>query len=278
MKKINRLIASIFAIGAMFTMTSCEQEEFTYKGDNFIHYQKESYQVNENATAIVNIPVFLATTSHPGTTTAQVNLSGDAVEGEHYNVIGGNTLSFAEGVYSDTIKIQLIDNDVVDGNKVINLAIGSNSANYTIGYPGTESKSGSTVVTIIDNDCPFVASNFVGTFNASYNNLAGTDPYSAKSDITQDPEDPTVFLVTNFWGEGKTVRVTLDEETLTGVIPLQNFETGNFYGYGPAVIESLATTVAPLGTIIPCENKFTVTFRVRVSAGSFGNYRATFTK
>jgi hypothetical protein len=277
MKMIKNVAASILMLGAMLTMTSCEKEDFKYSGENFIHYQKTTYSANENDTKIINIPVFLATTNHPGTVTANVTVGGEAVQGQHYTIIKGQTLTFGKGIYSDTIKVKLIDNEVVDGNKKITFTIGENSAKYTVGYPNSEGNAGITTLTIVDNDCPYDVKKFLGTYTATYTTTSGAADGVYKSTITQDPIDPNVLLVGNFWGDGKTVRVTMNPTNLTTNIVDQVYEAVNYYGYGPATIASLAPTVAPVGTITPCEGKFTVTFRVSVAAGGWSR-KATFTR
>ncbi|MFD2512924.1 Calx-beta domain-containing protein [Pontibacter locisalis] len=275
MKKINKLIAAMLFMGvSVFSLTSCEKEEFFYEGPSFINFETDSQEAAENRTTVVNVPVFLSTTTHPGDVTVEVGVAGDAQEGVDFEIVEGKTLNFPAGVYSDTVKVRIIDNEAVDGNKIITLNLNSNSAGFNLGYPGPENRNSSTNIVVVDNDCPFVASDFTGSFTGKYTRASTGAVSTYTSSIKQDADNPNIFIISNFWGEGLDARVTLNGETLSAVVPVQDFST-DFYGYGPATLESLAT---PAGKIVTCDKKITFDFVVRVSAGSFGRYKAEFTK
>jgi Calx-beta domain len=110
-----------------------------------LSFAQTDFSAQENAgTASVTIQ---RTGSTAGTVSVKYASSdGTAIAGTDYTAVSG-TLVFNNGELTKSISVPLIDNSVLDGNKVFNITL-SNSVGAVVGTPAT------SPVTIIDDESP----------------------------------------------------------------------------------------------------------------------------
>jgi len=108
-------------------------------------FSSATYAVAENATS-ANITVNLSGSSLQTVTVNYATSNGSATAGADYTAKSG-TLTFAPGQTTQSFSVTILDDAVFEGSETVNLAL-SNSANATIGTPGT------AVLTITDNEGP----------------------------------------------------------------------------------------------------------------------------
>src|SRR5207302_433589 len=87
-----------------------------------LQFSAATYSVAENGgSASITIT---RTNGSDGTVTVQVNLSGgSASSGTDYTPPANNTLSFGPGVTSQNLSIPISDDNLVEGNETVNLAL-----------------------------------------------------------------------------------------------------------------------------------------------------------
>jgi len=168
MKLLRNLLYTLGILAATSLMFSCEEESFVYDGDSFIHWGSATVSVNENSTATVAIPVFLAAPAQSGAVTATFSITGDAPAAD-FSIVGGvNEVTFPAGVFSDTVRLTVVDNIVTDGDRSFTLSLtGVSGGNFVLGYPGPDQLFREVAVTIIDDDCPFDQAGYSGTLNVT---------------------------------------------------------------------------------------------------------------
>lgn len=280
---INKCLLGFGVASLMLGMASCDDPEDigTFEGPNFVAMDKATYSVAENSQSPVVVKVGIASAPVKQDVTVNYTLGGTAVAGEDYTVSGSGSVVVPAGSNTAEITITPTDNGIFEANKTVVVTITSTSNNLPIGLSGNSeaTKRASATVTIVNDDCPVIAQEFVGTYNVTYVYVAdpASDTSTDVSEITVDPNDENSILITNFWGMGKTVRVNINGCAKSGTIPTQVFESGDFYGYGPAEIQNVKTATI-VNTVDPATGGMKLGFRVVVNAGSFGNYSATFTK
>ncbi|MEO9803854.1 MAG: hypothetical protein ABJF04_11425 [Reichenbachiella sp.] len=108
---------------------------------DLIFFMEDGIDVNENSTE----PILVEIGSIKGGNSAQLTLGGTAVEGTDYTVTGDLNLSFAEGIYSTSISISLIDNLNPDDDNTIIVSLPEGQ-----GY--SENSRREFVVNIINNE------------------------------------------------------------------------------------------------------------------------------
>lgn len=111
--------------------------------------------------------------------------------------------------------------------------------------------------------CPYLRSNFVGTYSA---NEPGYGTYDVVFSV--DPSDANGIINSNFWDEGWTIRYQL---TAAGAvtIPTQSVVIG---------ANTFTVDSPSAGTYDPCTFRMVVPYRVRRGATTLDNNTHTFTK
>ena len=154
MKKINTLHFLLFALVTISLLfTACKEEDLSYQSGDAFHFSAESMVVAENSPTPAIIPIVYTKTSPvAGSVTVSIT-STTAVEGVDFIVTTGTTYDFAANQYHDTLKIQPIDNGLLEEEKSITIVLSSGSA--ALGYPGLEGGSSfdSLVLVLQDDDC-----------------------------------------------------------------------------------------------------------------------------
>lgn len=150
------------------TLISCDEDTVTYGGDNFVSFDdvaNTNIQFFENA-GISETLVYLA---FPKSTDVIVNFtvtSDVAVEGTDYVVLTPGSVTIPAGSTSAPIKIQVMDNDVMDDSKPLSIAItGTNDGTVVIGL--TDEGSKNKRLLIVNDDCTTSFQEFFGNLNAA---------------------------------------------------------------------------------------------------------------
>lgn len=155
MKNINKYILSASLLGIMAFSTSCEKEDHTFKGPNFVAFNQSAYAVSE--ADIKPLVVTIGASIGNGVkedVTVEYTVTGSAVEGVDYNLNSPNTITIPAGENNATIEIEPINNDQFDLPRNIVLTITSVSdPNLNIGINTTGKLQSSVNVTLQDDDC-----------------------------------------------------------------------------------------------------------------------------
>lgn len=172
MKSIIKILTLMFITGSLVFIGCQEDEDLSYQGDEFIQFENASAEYAEPYSDTIRIPVLLAgqvPTSAVNVSVAFEKIAEDSTEtveeGVDYDVInemnGDNiTVTIPANSTKGYIEVVLYDDVDSDGNKILEFTLNSASG-YVMGLPGSEIKNAYTL-TILDDDCPFVAENFVG--------------------------------------------------------------------------------------------------------------------
>jgi hypothetical protein len=167
MKNIKRYIASLLLTGAMFSMFSCEveEDEYYFKGQNFVAFNQESYTVFENGEE----PLLITIGASVGNgvkedVTIEYTVAGNAVEGVDYNLNSPLTVTIPAGETNATIEIEPINNAQFDLPRTIELTITSVSdPNLIIGINSKDKLQSSVSVTLVNDDCQVNTSPWEGS-------------------------------------------------------------------------------------------------------------------
>jgi hypothetical protein len=264
-------------------LISCEEEFVTLDPSLYgIKFGKVKETVVEG-NVIVSLPVNLVAAEQSSAVTADIVLSGTAVAGQDYEIVGGKTtINIPAGQYSDTIKIQLIDEFETDGNKdlIINFANISGGLKAGIGTAGV-----TYTLTIADNDCPFDVNDYVGAYDMimtlqnGFIYAAGTYNLEATLTLGAEPNtlvDPDFGYLAASGRAPVPVTIQIDPSTATTFTKGSNYTFGDgssvtdaVYAYGTSPNERYFTG-GGLGNLSPCEGSFTVKALIRRQDGSVG--------
>jgi hypothetical protein len=178
MKNIKRYIASLLLTGAMFSMFSCEveEDEYYFKGKNFVAFNQESYSVFENGDE----PLLITIGASIGNgvkedVTIEYTVGGTAVEGVDYNLNSPLTVTIPAGENNATIEIEPINNAQFDLPRTIELTITSVSdPNLTIGINSKDKLQSSVSVSLVNDDCQVNTSPWEGTVTGTRASTGGT--------------------------------------------------------------------------------------------------------
>ncbi len=231
-------LVGVLLLGLM----SCKKEELTFDQDNaFIAFQDASGSISEGATEALTFELYYASRS---TGNVSVTLEFDAtgmdnpaVEGVDFTVLSSKTISFDNNLVQ-VVEIEAIDNDLRDRNRSVNITLTSNG-DTPIGK-GT-GVNGTYLLTIIDNEHPL--SRWIGSYSVeadSYGDVIEGELDGAWDEVwevTTSPvdDDETVLEVVGIALGDLPVIASFDLESMTITLP-SGANTGDGYGYGPAVI------------------------------------------
>jgi hypothetical protein len=224
MKKI-KFLYTILA-GALM-MTSCEKSApVLYNGGAFVHFQEESLAISESldakddangqqalfpSAAIVRIN--RATSDLSKDLVVNLNVSGRYIglddDGNEidlgaiptegvYSLSSPNSITIKAGEAFAFLTVTAIDNVDRDFDKRLTITIQNTSdASLGIGYPGPDKKGASIVVTILDDDCPFVIADYVGTLKVKEYSLRLEEV--REYTVTSTQSGPTSLNLTPFF-------------------------------------------------------------------------------
>ncbi|MEZ4803672.1 MAG: hypothetical protein R2797_12945 [Gelidibacter sp.] len=242
MKKIFKLFIAIGIIS--FGFTSCDEDEVTYDAlsfpeDQYIAFTTTAVSADEStSTPIVITAQYVHADSSADASVGFTITSDTAVEGVDYMVVDGqSSFSFPAGVYTDTVSIVPIDNDVLEGDKVLTITLGD--TDVRTGAPGPDSLGKSITVTILEDDCsrdealrPFEG-NYSGTDNCGDDNSRVRLFLPCGTGITVKGLGYN-WLESDYWGETVTFEydayISIDVDAGTVDIPNQRYVETIFQG------------------------------------------------
>jgi hypothetical protein len=225
MKKI-KFLYTILA-GALM-MTSCEKSApVLYNGGAFVHFQEESLTISESldakndangqqalfpSAAIVRINRATSDLSKDlvvnfNVSGRYIGLDGDGNEIDLgaiptagvYSLSSPNSITIKAGEAFAFLTVTAIDNVDRDFDKKLTITIQNTSdASLGIGYPGPDKKGASIVVTILDDDCPLVIGDYVGTLKV-VDKAAVSDPTDHTYNVTSVQTGPNSIRITNLF-------------------------------------------------------------------------------
>ncbi|MEZ4793077.1 MAG: Calx-beta domain-containing protein [Gelidibacter sp.] len=243
MKKIFKLLIIVSIV--TFGFTSCDEDKVTYDAlsfpeDQYIAFTATSVSANESTTS----PIVITAQYVHADTSADANVgftisSPTAVEGVDYIVMDGqSSFSFPAGVFTDTVTIMPIDNDVLEGDKVLTITLGETSVRT--GAPGPDSLGKTINVTILEDDC--ARDEALRPFEGTYSGTDNCGAYASQMRL----ELPcgtgiTVkglgypWLESPYWAETVVTEydafITIDEVAGTVDIPNQKYVATDYNGY-----------------------------------------------
>jgi hypothetical protein len=260
MKKIISKI--IFVLAAVTLLISCEADYVMFDSSkNFVAFPSKTTAVAENGGQVA-IPVYVVALKGSPAVSVTFDFEGEgagaAIEGEDFTLVNDSkTLDFPDGFGYDTIWIMPIDNDEFTGNKIAQVVLQSNSADYAFGAIS------SNALTVVDDEHPL--KNWIGSYSVvalSYGNPGGWDEAWTVTTSTVEGELAQLSLVINTGnGGGEPFLAEFDQEEMTISIP-GGTDAGNIYGYGPTAMyagdywnyldkeSAIVGTIADDGTIL----------------------------
>lgn len=182
----------------------CEDMDHSYTGDFFVSFNSESVSEKENAK-VISIPVMVSDKrTEEVTVTFSVEGKVGATEGVNFTVLNSSTtLTFLPEEGVKYIQIAPVDDLAETGDKVIEVAIVSNSKNYMIGVPGPDAKFAKCTVTIKEDDCALKPELFSGKITGLEDATTGGWWNDAESkcewEFVSENSGVFVFTVKGFW-------------------------------------------------------------------------------
>lgn len=202
------------------------------------------------------------------TVTFNITSPSGAVSGTDYEVVGaGNTVTIKAGTAIASLKLHGNFDSYSGGTKdTLVLALAQQSI--------AVAKFSDTVRVILQPYCDVSLDAFIGDYTKSFDVQTGSPTYgpyviTVTSSGTNANGTSGYLMMSNVWDwGGPDIRVNLDwsnPANFTTSIPAQFLYVDPTYG--DATITGVGT-----GSFSSCENKFTLSYRVTVAAGSFGNF------
>lgn len=173
-----------------------------------------------------------------------------------------NTVTIPAQENSTKVLFEILDDDFYSGNKTFEIELISTD----VGKIATaESYYQKTTIVIVDNDCPLVLEELVGTYTAKENN-GNANPYEVTIGMNTNGDG---LLISNLWNVGGSTSLNLDDSNPADI--KLSFINGEYLfthsTYGDAGIYN---SDAHSSTIKVCDKSFDLWFKVCVSAGCFG--------
>jgi hypothetical protein len=279
MKQISNI--ALLAIAILFVMTGCDKTKpyDIIAPPALAHFistnQVVSYYVRNSATD--SFVVNLGTTDVSNadrTITYKISSPTGAVNGTDYTVVSpasGNTVVFKAGTVLSTIVIKGKFTSYSSGKK--------DTLVFTLAAPSLASaKFSDTIKLVLQRYCDVVPANFTGLYKKCFDIQAGQPnygPYTVNmpsAGVTATGATTGYVMISNFWDVGGAdIRVDLNwtnPANFTTSVPAQFLYTDATYG--AATITGVGT-----GSFSSCDNTFSISYKVTVSAGSFGNFITT---
>ena len=274
----NIRIKSKYFLFILLTCSACFDEYDATLDESFIHFDQPGVTVAEGSGETYEVTVTMAGPLLSSDLTLNYEIITENAGDTNFEISTPGTLVIPAGEITGSMTITPLDNEDIDGDKVITLIMSSTSADLTLGFPGPANQNSQFVFNIADDDCEFVLADFVGTYDVvitsetSFQNPAGI--IEAQSNVTLGAEANTL-VDDNFWGsrdfDGATgaTTITIDPNTLDVTIPGQQRAYFNSSGLERSFVQG---TQDPGIVISTCSPTFTVQFDlIRTSNGTIGN-------
>ncbi len=218
----------------------------------------------------IKIPVGITTVLDKNTRlTYTISSPTGAAVGAQYDIPNINTVIIPAGKAVDSITVNGLFAGF-PGNRKDTLI-------FTLtGGDVPASQFNKALVLVMNKFCPVNLSSFTGAYTRCFDTDATTtySRYTATISSVTPGATPTTGSITiqNFWDVGGTP-VVVDLDWTNPASFKTTVRSGLLYvdaQYGQASIAPVGT-----GTFSSCDNTFTMSYRVTVSAGSFGNFTTT---
>ncbi len=228
------ILKSIMVLLAIGVFNACSWDPITFDSSkSFVAFPSKSVKVAENVASI-EIPVVVAATKGSPSVTVNFEIvteGSTAVEGQDFEIGNASkSLTFSEGLGTQNIVINPVDNDLFEGNKSFTIKLVSNSANYALGAIDQ------MAVTLVDDEHPLAT--WIGTYNVeakSYLSPGAWDEFYSGVKTSPDEEDVDYLVIEGYAMGTKSFRAKFDKEAMTITInPKAN--CGDAYGYGDVEI------------------------------------------
>ncbi len=274
--KIGLVALSFF----LLITTGCDKTELyeIKKADPIAHFVTASpvlnYYVRDNDLDSFIVQVGTSDVANVDrTVTYNISSPSGAVEGTDYEIIGSGpakTVTIKAGSAIASLKIHGKFDSYSAGNK--------DTLVFSLAQPSlTVAKFLDTVRVVLQPYCDVFLDDFIGEYTKSFDIQTGQPtygPYALEitSAVTNSNGTSGYLMINNVWDVGgPDIRVNLDwsnPANFNTTIPAQFlYKDGT---YGDATITGVAT-----GSFSSCEGKLSLSYRVTVAAGSFGNFTTT---
>ncbi len=229
-------LIAIVLVGFLFA--SCEKDNFAdrtkdfFKKNTIISFSSTNIKVKENAKILNVVVNFSALKGKKASADIELDYDGikkKAVEGQNFKFIGKKKVEFNGKNFTDTIKIEILDNTVFTGKLNFGLKLVNVKGAKIIGIDGGVK----TTVTIVDDEHPLaiVLGKYKQVDTSQKND--GTTEEKPAYDVTIEPVDGSIeeIKITNIWNRGGSViaKVDLDNSTVS-ILPSQIIFTHKDYG------------------------------------------------
>jgi len=228
--RIQQFLAAVFL--ALF-LTACEEERILFPDEySFAAFEDPTGTISENTSSILKIPVYLA--SRPGSPFEinfefqQDSLDNPAVEGEDFILLNeSKSLKFEMGTGYDTIRIQTINNEARDRDKLLLIHL---SEHESIDI-GLNNDYYSYLVTISDDEHPL--SLLLGSYDVLAKSVWGSGlDQNYQSIIKAHPDDETKLIIEGII-DGVTEEVEAEVDLEEGIIYVHPGQNLGELEYGP---------------------------------------------
>ncbi len=276
MKKISNIVLS--AVISLTLLTSCNKNKpyETAIAPSQAHFisntQFMNYYVRNASADSFIIQVGTTDVSNVDrTVTFNITSPSGAVNGTDYSVVTpatGKAVTIKAGEAIGSIKLHGTFGSYSGGGK--------DTLVFTLAAPSIPAAGFSdTLKVILQSYCDVDPTTFVGSYTKSFDIQTGSPTYGPyKTEITSGALTTTgatsgYITVSNFWDVGgPEIRINLDwadPANFNTTVPAQFLYTDP--SYGAATITGVGA-----GSFSSCDNTFKISYKVTVSAGSFGNY------
>ncbi len=290
MKNIKH-ISYVFLV--ILFLGSCEEKLQVLDSSNYaVRFGTPVYELLEG-NSLLKIPVTLTAPVQGSVVSVQYEVTGNAVSGTDYSfVTTSGSVSIPAGSFSDTVKINILDDLATDGAKDLVLTLKSVSNGLK---PGIGTLGKSTTIKIADNDCPFTLSDYVGSYNltmkldfgfifaaGTYTDLDANLTLGANDNQLIDPD----FGILSQSGRAAvpvTIQILPETQTTKTLGSSYTFAdassvTDAVYAYGVSPNQRYFTGDGA-GSLSACVKSFTVKALIRRQDGTIGQrLTLTYTK
>lgn len=244
-------------------LSSCEEEVVVYDGEDFVHFQQNSYSISEESAEPLNITVYR--TSGMGTETVDFTVNASFAEGvtanpaDYFSVQPEGSVTFADGEFEKQITIFPISNFDNTGALSIDIVLVNSSAGTTLGFPGESAGLSAANAVIDDDDCPFAKREMEGIYTVDEGFTSGTNAPNGLSD---------------FFGESYQIELTIDESDASET----TFIITNSDGFDTYFLDGTTLKFAPCSGTVAISNSNIALWRdLVVESATFDDSKFTIT-
>lgn len=231
-KIIKKTILS-FAILCLIASCSDDEQANVYQGGSFISFgDTNSGTKLESSTEPITITAYASVPNNQNEISVDFSIEITNGTDADYIVIDNKTsFNFDSDNYSDSIEILPVNNLDEDGDKTITVTLTSNSAGYTLGFPGPDANGKVFTFVIEDDDCAFTLEELGTASWSGFDNVPSNQAGPNASMITTSFDGTNVLFEgigygwltdTDFWDEVIVTSqlVTSDINPITGEITI----------------------------------------------------------